>query len=106
MEKNLSNIKWCHSIFLAECAQNPVLKPFFGKYMDIEGKRIRQKGGKNCLEAIQRSLPLNETVVKSQSALCTWESLIHPLNEGQRETKKSLVMMDLSNTGRHLRKAM
>lgn len=56
--------------------------------MDIEGKRIRQKGGKNCLEATQSSLALNGIVVKSQSALCTWESLIHPMNEGQRNKKE------------------
>lgn len=33
------------------------------------------------------------------------KSLIHPLNEGQRETKRNLVMMDLSNAARHVRKA-
>lgn len=74
--------------------------------MDKEGERVRWKVGKNCLDAFQRSLSLNGIVVKSQSALCTWESLIHPLNEGQRETKRNLVMMDLWNPERHVRKAM
>lgn len=93
-------------LFSRLCSK-PYSKDFyFGKYMDIEGKRKRQKGRRSCLDSVQRSLALNGIVVKSQSALCTWESLIHPLNEGQRETKRNLVMMDLSNAARHVRKAM
>lgn len=90
---------------LSRVCSNPHSKDFFFGEL-IEGKRIRQKEGMNCLEAIQRSRVLNGIVVKSQSALCTWESPIHPLNEAQRETKRNLAMMDLSNTARHVRKAM
>lgn len=42
---------------------------YFGKYIDIEGKRKKRR--RNCLDSIQRSPALNGIVVKSQSALCT-----------------------------------
>lgn len=56
-------------LFSRLCSK-PYSKDFyFGKYMDMERKR--QKGRRNCLDSIQRSLALNGIVVKSKSALCT-----------------------------------
>lgn len=58
--------------FLADCAQNPILKTsILASIWTQKEKEKRQKGRRNCLESIQRSLALNGIVVKSQSALCT-----------------------------------